>query len=99
MSRTSASFVTRSPPTGVSMSTLFSLPSLSFFTLTLQPGKASNVPITRVKANHELSLSRLSVRMLRSFLCELWRPLDSGATLGDVGNADREGAAKGGIAQ
>ena len=31
--------------------------------------------------------------MLRSFLCELWRPLDSGAALRDVGNADGQMAA------
>src|ERR1700693_334612 len=96
MSRTSASLVTWSPPTGVSMSTFFSFPSLSFFTLTLQPGRGSTAPKATMRASREL---RFSMRMLRFFLCELWRAFDPGATLSDVGNADWEVAANGDLAK
>ena len=37
--------------------------------------------------------------MLRSFLCGLRRPLDPGASLSDVGNADRQVAANGDLAK
>src|SRR5471032_883305 len=93
----SAPLVTWSPPTGVSISTLSSLPSPFFFTLTLQPGRASDTPKikirTKAKASRELPLSCLSMRMLRSFLCELCRPLDPCAALRDDGNADGQVAA------
>ncbi len=37
--------------------------------------------------------------MLRSFLCDLCRPLDAGAALSNVGNADRQMAANGDFAK
>src|SRR5579862_5603139 len=58
-----------------------------------QAGRASRAPKARVNARRELSLNGLSMRMLRSFLRELWGPFDSRAALGDVGNADGQVAA------
>src|SRR4029077_535573 len=81
------------------MSTFFSLPSLSFFTLTLQPGRASTAAKAKVKPRRGLMSNGLSVGMLRSFLRDLWRTLDPGTSLGDVGNADWQMAANGDLAK
>src|SRR6266436_2491264 len=81
------------------MSTFFSLPSLSFFTLTLQPGRASTAAKANVKPRRGLMSNGLSIGMLRSLLCDLWRTLDPGASLGDVGNADWQMAADGDLAK
>src|SRR3989442_13032933 len=81
---------------GVSMSTFLSCPSLPFFTLTLQPGSTRALNATAaVKISSELASRHLSMRMLRSLLCRLGRPLNAGATLSDVGNADRQVAMNG----
>ena len=72
------------------MSTFFSFPSLSFFTLTLQPGRARTAPKPKIKASRELRFR--SMRMLPSFLCDLSRAIDPGAALGDVGDIDWEPA-------
>src|SRR4030081_123191 len=69
---------------------LFSCPSPFFLTLTLQAGRISRERKARVKSSGELSSSSLSMHMFESFLRDLWRPLDGGATLSDVGHADRQ---------
>src|ERR1700722_12696073 len=96
---------------GVSMSTFFSWPSLSFFTLTLQAGSASMAPKARarVMARGEVPSSNLGISMLRSFLYDsgLWdsplcdgrRTLNAGAALGNVGNADGQVAVNGNFAE
>src|SRR5258705_14016014 len=72
------------------MSTFFSCPSPSFLTLTLQPGRASKAATAKVRTRCELVSVRLGMRIL-SFLCGL--TLNAGASLGDIGNADRQVAA------
>src|SRR5712692_1528940 len=81
------------------MSTFFSSPPLSFFTLTLQAGRTSRDANMNVKINRELMSSSLRLRMLRVSLCRLWRPLDSGAALRDVRNTHRQAAADGNFAE
>src|ERR1700738_3734152 len=80
---------------GVSISILLFCPSPFFLTLTLQAGRTSRGAKARVKSSAELSSSSLSMRMLGSFLRDLCRPLDAGAALSDVGNADRQMSANG----
>src|SRR5438876_1129797 len=77
------------------MSTFLSWPSLSLFTLTLQPGSTSRAANGTAKTRNELMSRNLSMRMLRSFLCGSRGPLDSGTSLSNVGNADRQMAANG----
>ena len=88
---------------GVSMSTFFSCPSLFFFTLTLQAGRTSMALKARTKADTriraELPPRNLGMCMLRSFLCDLCRPLDAGAALSNVGNADWQVAVNGDFAK
>ena len=83
------------------MSTFFSCPLPFFFTFTLQPDRASRVAKakTRAKARRELPLSCGGMRMLRSLLCDLRGALYAGATLSDVGNADRQVAMNGDLAE
>src|ERR1700737_5625135 len=71
------------------MSTFWSCPSPFFLTFTLQAGSASSVEQARTRASRELASCKLSLGMLRSSLRGL-RPLDAGAALSDVGNADRQ---------
>src|SRR2546425_5585840 len=98
-SRTSASLLTWIPPSGVSMSTFFSSPPLSFLTLTLQAGRRSKAANVATKASRELMFSSLGLRMLRVSLCGLRRPLDSSAALRDVWNTHRQAAADGKFAE
>src|SRR2546422_327060 len=94
-SRTSASLLTWIPPSGVSMSTFFSSPPLSFLTLTLQAGRRSKAANAATKTSRELMFSSLGLRMLRVSLCGLRRPLDSSAAVRDVWNTHRQAAAEG----
>src|SRR5713101_2859424 len=81
------------------MSTFFSSPLLSFFTLTLQAGRTSRAANAATKASRELMSSSLGLPMLRVSLCRLWRPFNSGAALSDVRNTHRQAPADGNFAE
>src|SRR5437879_8488542 len=84
------------PPSGVSMSTFFSSPCAFFFTFTLHAGKSTADSTTAASR----ALAARNCRfMLRPSMGELRPALDSGAALGDVGNADRQVAVNRNLAE
>src|SRR5438309_11177361 len=86
------------PPSGVSMSTFFSSPCAFFFTFTLHAGRSSTAD-RAMAASRALAARNCRLLMLRPSIGELRPALDSGAALGDVGNADRQVAVNRNLAE
>src|ERR1700733_8136885 len=86
MSETSACLLTWMPPTSVLISTCLSSPLASFFTFTLQED-ANSRAARLAKAAAMTNAEDLFLRMFNSCAGQLDRTLDSGAALGNTGNA------------